>query len=433
MTVVSMSNKEFSRLDVLTDLAAGRMGVSEACGILGLRRRQMFRLLKAFRRDGAVSLVSKRRGRPSNNRLPAPIRELAMTLVRERYADFGPTLATEKLLELHGCPVSRETVRKWMIEDGVWLDRRRRLPSVHQPRNRRERLGELIQIDGSQHFWFENRAPRCTLLAYIDDATSRLMHAAFVPSESSLDYLRETQRYVRTHGRPIAFYSDKHAIFRVNNTAAAGGDGMTQFGRALHELNIDIICANSPAAKGRIERSFGTLQDRLVKELRLAGVSTIEAANAFLLSFLADHNRRFARLPFDEFDAHREVQPNIVLEDVFAWKEQRTLTFNLTLQYDKMIFLLEPNEVTRRLARQRVTVIDYPDGRLSIRHDGVDLPYRMHYDKIRKVTQAAIVENKRLSEVLAYVAQRQQERDEKRSAKAPRRRGQPERHMFKVS
>lgn len=281
---------QFSRLDALTDLAAGRMGVSEACEILGLRRRQMFRLLRAFRRDGAVSLVSKRRGRPSNNRLPTHIRELAMTLVRGRYADFGPTLATEKLLELHGCPVSRETVRKWMIEDGLWLDRRRRMPSVHQPRNRRERLGELIQIDGSQHFWFENRAPGCTLLAYIDDATSRLMHAAFVPSESSPNYLRETQRYVRAHGRPIAFYSDKHPIFQVNNTAAAGGDGMTQFGRALHKLNIDITCANSPAAKGRIERSFGTLQDRPVKELRLVGISTIEAANAFLQRFLDNHN-----------------------------------------------------------------------------------------------------------------------------------------------
>jgi hypothetical protein len=182
-----------------------------------------------------------------------------------------------------------------MIEDGLWLDRRRRLPSVHQPRNRRARVGELIQIDGSRHFWFENRGPECTLIAYIDDATSRILHAAFVPSESTLDYLCETRAYVARHGRPIAFYSDKHAIFRVNKRDAAGGDGMTQFGRALHELNIDILCANSAQAKGRVERSFGTLQDRLVKELRLAGIATLDAANVFLPRFLEAHNARFGK------------------------------------------------------------------------------------------------------------------------------------------
>ena len=431
MTVVSMSAKEFSRLDVLMDLEARRVTVRDACGLLRLKRRQVFRLLKDFRQHGAVCLVSKRRGQPGNNRLPASVRDLVMTIIKERYADFGPTLVAEKLLEVHDCRVSRETLRKWMIEEGLWLDRRRRLPSVHQPRNRRERMGELIQIDGSKHWWFENRGPQCTLLAYIDDATSQLMHAAFVPSESTFDYLRETHKYVTAHGRPIAFYSDKHAIFRVSNTEAESGDGMTQFGRALHELNIDILCANTPAAKGRVERSFGTLQDRLVKEMRLAGISTIEAANAFLPGFLADHNRRFAKEPISPSDAHRPVPQDMVLEDIFAWKEERTVTRNLTLQDDKVLFLLEPTELTRPLARQRVTVIDYPDGRLAIRHNGVDLPYRT-YDKLRRVTHAAIVENKRLSEVLAYVAQRQQERDEQRSAKAPRRRGQDERHMFKT-
>jgi hypothetical protein len=431
MTVVSMSVKEFSRLDVLMDLEARRITVRDACGLLRLKRQQVFRLLKDFRQHGAASLVSKRRGKPGNNRLPQPVRDLVMTLIKERYADFGPTLVTEKLLEVHDCRVSRETVRTWMIEDGLWLDRRRRLPSVHQPRNRRERRGELIQIDGSKHWWFETRGPQCTLLAYIDDATSQLLHAAFVPSESTFDYLRETHRYVAAYGRPIAFYSDKHAVFRVSNTAADGGDGMTQFGRALHELNIDIICANTPAAKGRIERSFGTLQDRLVKEMRLAGIATIEAANAFLPGFLVDHNRRFAKEPISPSDAHRPVPQEMVLEDIFTWKEERTLTRNLTLQYDKILFLLEPNAITLSLARQKVQVYDYPDGRLAIRHQGIDLPYRT-YDKLRRVTQAAIVENKRLSEVLRYVAQLQQEREEQRSAKAPRRRGQGERHMFKT-
>ena len=224
------------------------------------------------------------------------------------------------------------------------------------------------------------------LLAFIDDATSRLMHAAFVPSESTLDYLRETNAYITRHGRPIAFYSDKHAIFRVNRRDAAGGDGMTQFGRALHELNIDIICANSAPAKGRVERSFGTLQDRLVKEMRLAGISTLQAGNAFLPSFIEDHNRRFGKVPFDVSDAHRSLQAHHRLDDVFAWKEERTVSSNLTLQYDKVLFILEPNEVTRPLARRRVTVVDYPDGRLAICHAGLNLPYRT-FDRLKRSTR----------------------------------------------
>ncbi|MGY4502107.1 hypothetical protein ACVWYH_006064 [Bradyrhizobium sp. GM24.11] len=334
--------------------------------------------------------------------------------------------------EHHNCLVSRETLRKWMIEDGLWIDHRRRLPSVHQPRNRRERIGELIQIDGSKHHWFENRRPACSLIAYLDDATSRILHAAFVPSESTLDYLRETRTYVERHGRPIAFYSDKHAIFRVNNREAKGGDGMTQFGRALHELNIDIICANTPQAKGRVERSFGTLQDRLVKELRLAGISTLEAANAFLPGLLANYNTRFGKLPQSNQDGHRPAEDLPPLTDVFAWKEERTLSNNLTVQYDKVLFMLEPNEITRPLARQRVTVVDYPDGRVAIRHQGRDLPCRT-FDKLQKVNQAAIVENKRLGEVLAYIAEQQQLRDEGRSQKTPRRRGQADRHIFKAT
>ena len=272
-----------------------------------------------------------------------------MMLVKQYYPDFGPTLACEKLREQHDCRVSRETLRKWMIEDGLWIDRRHRLPSVHQPRRRRERVGELIQIDGSTHHWFENRGDKCTLLAYIDDATSRIQHAAFVPSESAFDYMRETQAYIERHGRPIAFYSDKHAIFRVNKSDAEGGSGMTQYGRALHEINVDIICANTPAAKGRVERCFATLQDRLVKELRLAEVSDMKAANAFLPSFIETFNARFGKPPFSLTDGHRPLAEPSDLDDVFAWKEERTVSNALTLQYDKVLFLLQPNEFSRQI------------------------------------------------------------------------------------
>ena len=170
MPVMSMSKKEFDRLEVLTGVQAGRIRVADACKLLGLQRRQIFRLLAGLKRGGAVSLISRRRGKPSNNRLPEPFRDLALSLVRERYADFGPTLAAEKLAELHGCAISRETLRQWMIAVGLWLDRRHRLPSPHQPRRRRDCLGELVQIDGSEHAWFEDRGPVCTLLAFIDDA-----------------------------------------------------------------------------------------------------------------------------------------------------------------------------------------------------------------------------------------------------------------------
>jgi hypothetical protein len=180
-----------------------------------------------------------------------------------------------------------------------------------------------------------------------------------------------------------------------------------------------------------VERSFGTLQDRLVKELRLSGISDVSGANAFLPCFVAQYNARFEKPPHSDENAHRPVSDLHLLEDVFAWKEERTLTKNLTVQYDKVLFLLEPNELTRSLARQRVTIIDYPDGRIAIRHKGRDLPYRT-FDKLQKVNQAAIVENKRLGEVLAYIAARQEQRAEVRSKSAPRRQGQSDRHMFKV-
>src|SRR6266446_4636055 len=274
------------------------------------------------------------------------------------------------------------------------------------------------------------RLARCTLLVFIDDATSRLMHLQFVESESTFDYFAATRAYLERYGKPVALYSDKHGVFRVNRKDAIGGDGLTQFGRALHALNIDIICANSSQAKGRVERANGTLQDRLVKEMRLSGIDSIAAGNAFLPAFMEQYNARFAKAPLEDRDVHRPLAGHDDLDDAFAWKEERTVSMNLTLQYDQVLFILEPTGIARSLARKRVTVIDYPDGRLAIRHNGVDLPYRT-FDKRPQVNQAAIVENKRLGPILAYIAEQQKKLDMSRSAKAPRRRGQKN-HMFKV-
>jgi len=423
MTVLSMNRTEIDRVHVLKDLLAERIRTGEAAQLMGVTTRQVFRLLRAYHAGGPAALVSKKRGRPSNRSYPALVRTEVLALIKANYLDFGPTLAAEKLAERHRLLLGVETVRRWMIADGIWRDRRARLKPVHQPRYRRDCVGELVQIDGSQHWWFEDRGPQCTLLVFIDDATSRLMHLQFATAESTFDYFAATQSYLQRHGKPVAFYSNKHATFRVNKVGATGGNGMTQFGRALDQLNIDIICANVPQAKGRVERANGTLQDRLVKELRLEGISSIEAGNAFLPGFIEDFNRRFAKEPFNEKDLHRPLAGDEDLDEAFAWQEERTVSQSLTLQYDKMLFILEPTPVTRSLARQRVTIYDYPDGRFEIRHQGLNLPYRT-FDKLQQVDQAAVVENKRLGPALAYIAERQKELNMARSGRAPRRQGQ---------
>src|SRR5271167_3682558 len=425
-----MSDRELGRLEVLRDLDHRRLTSAAAAQLLGLERRQVFRLLKVYRTDGPTGLISRRRGCPSNRRKPAELRSEALAIIRERYWDFGPTLAAEKLREVHGLSLGRETLRLWMIEAGIWADRKQRRKQVHQPRHRRECVGELVQIDGCEHWWFEDRGPQCTLLVFVDDATSRLMHLQFVESESTFAYFHAARAYLEAWGKPVAFYSDKHGVFRVNQTGALGGDGMTQFGRALHALNIDIICANSSQAKGRVERANRTLQDRLVKELRLRGIGTIAAGNELLPGFLADYNARFGKEPRNAKDLHRPLSADDDLADIFTWREERTVSNSLTLQYDKVVFLLEPNEITRELRRKRVTVVDYPDGRLAIRYRGLDLPYTT-FDKLRQVSQATIVENKHLGAVLAHIRERQIERAEARSHSAPRRQGQVG-HMFKV-
>lgn len=307
MVLHFMSDKELTRLEILRDLASGRLTTPAAAQLLGLERRQVQRLAKAYQQQGATALISKKRGQPSNRRMPSDIKTQALDLIRERYSGFGPTLAAEKLRELHGVFIGRETLRIWMLEAGLWADRQKRRGRVYQPRYRRECVGELIQVDGSDHFWFEDRGPQCTLLVFIDDATSRLMQLQFVQSESTFAYFNATQRYLEAHGKPVAFYTNKHAVFRVNNPGGLHGDGMTQFGRALKALTIEIICANSSQAKGRVERANKTLQDRLVKELRLAGA--MEAGNAFLPTFMADYNVRFAKAPFNDKDLHRPMTP----------------------------------------------------------------------------------------------------------------------------
>lgn len=288
-----------------------------------------------------------------------------------------------------------------------------------------------MQIDGSHHWWFENRGPKCALLVFIDDATGKLLHLRFALSENTFDYFRATTAYLNEWGKPLAFYSDKHGVFRTTH----GSDldrtsGLTQFGRALYELNIDIICANTPQAKGRVERANQTLQDRLVKELRLRGIDTIEAANAYAPEFTANFNARFGKEPRNPKDMHRPLADHEHLDAAMCHKEFRTLSQALTLRYDKVLFILDPSDQAKRLAGKKVIVCDYPDGRLEVMHEGVALPYRT-FDKLRSVHRTAIVENKRLDAALLMVAEMQEGRELKRSQHAPRRTGQTD-HMFGI-
>jgi len=287
----------------------------------------------------------------------------------------------------------------------------------------------LIQIDGSDHEWFEDRGPRCTLLVYIDDATSELMHLKMVESESTFSYMEATREYIERHGKSVAFYSDKHTVFR-NPKATAKGDGMTHFGRALDAPNIEIICANSPQAKGRVERANGTLQDRLVKAMRLDGISSIAEANGFLRSYQTTHNARFARPAANNRDLHRPLAPGDDLHSVMVWREQRTVTAALTLHYNKVLFLLEPNPISKELARKRVDVCEYPDGTVEIRHEGRSLPYSL-FDKMPRINQPAIVDNKHLDAALALAKEIQAiaPHHRQRNNNAPARRDQPT-HLF---
>ena len=403
---VTMSERDLQRIEVLTEVLAGRRTVASAAVVLDLGVRQVGRLLLRYRDDGGGGLVHKGRGKPSNHRANEGVREYALELVRTQYRDFGPTLAIEALYERHGIKVGRETLRTWMLEAGLWASRKQR-KTFHQPRLRRESYGELVQIDGSEHRWFENRGEPCTLLVFIDDATSRLMQLRFVPSESTASYFEALQGYLHEHGCPIAFYSDKHSVFRATRQEAKGGQGMTQFGRALAELNIEILCANSSQAKGRVERANRTLQDRLVKELRLAGVSGMESGNAFLPGFVERYNERFAVRAASTANLHRPLllKPQ-KLNDILCHREQRYVGAQLTFHYDRKQIILERSAVSEKLAAHYVDLYDFPDRPLEVRWKQHVLPYRV-FSKDQRVSHTAIVENKRLGHALALVKAQQ--------------------------
>ena len=402
-----MSERDLKRIEVLSDVRAGRRTVAAAAAVLAVSERQAYRLLARYEADGGGGLIHKARGRTSNRSRNEGIRKYAVELVKTRYGDFGPTLATEVLLDKHQLRIGKETLRRWMMAEGLWLSRTQRR-TFHQPRLRRESYGELIQIDGSDHRWFEQRGEPCALLVFIDDATSKLMQLRFVPSESTDSYFAALQGYLQAHGCPVAFYSDKHTVFRVNRPDAQGGQGMTQFGRALAELNIEILCANSSQAKGRVERANRTLQDRLVKELRLAGISDTEAGNAFLPEFMKRFNEKFSLPPARTENLHRKLNMQASrLTDILCHRELRHVSQQLSLAYDRRQIILERSELADKLAGQYVEVYDFSDRPLEVRWKGHSLPYRV-FSKDQRFSHTATVENKRLGHALRIVKAQQE-------------------------
>lgn len=370
-----MSGKEVKRLEVLRRVADGVMSQRAAAQALGLSERQFRRLQRRYDGQGAVGLVSRRRGKPSNRRLAEAVKEEVLARVRECYGDFGPTLAAE-YSRGEGFELSKETLHGWMIEAGLWRAAKGRRQRLHPPRPRRPCVGELVQIDGSPHDWFEGRGPRCTLIAFIDDATSRVMHAYFAPVESSQAYLDALRAYVTAYGCPAALYSDRHGIFTKHDPE---DDAPTQFQRAIGSLGIAGIQALTPQAKGRVERLFQTLQDRLVKALRLAGIDNLAAANAFLPGYLASHNSRFAVVPEDEGDAHVPYAGDALgLALICAIHHQRKLSKDLVLSFNRQRYILQTDGQPRYALRgETVTVVVHPDRGIELLHGEESLPFKV--------------------------------------------------------
>ena len=364
-----MGQRERDRLDVLRRLSRRELRQGKAAELLGVGERQVKRLLRDFRARGDRSAMSWRRGRASNNQLPPDVVARVEAALRGRYPDFGATLAAEKLLEHEKIRISRESVRRIQIRLGSHRPKRRKAKRVFQLRERRPRFGELVQIDASHHDWFEGRAPKCALIVFIDDATSRLTQLVFAPAETRLAYLKALKGHVLAHGRPLAFYSDKHGVFHVNAKDAMTGDGKTEFGRVAERLEIEMIPARTPQAKGRVERSNQTLQDRLIKEMRLRGISSMEEAQAYAPQYIAAWNAGRAKPPRVAEDAHRPWTAGLdALDEALARREERTLSKALNFSSGGALWCVKTSGPGIALRGAKITLLHGMNGEMKARY-----------------------------------------------------------------
>src|SRR3989338_4028686 len=400
-----MSKKEVERIAVLDNLKEKRIKQKQAAEQLDLSVRQVCRLLKVYKEDGAKGLIHKSRGRKGNRSITDEKRKQIVCLIKKDYADFGPTFAAEKLLERDKIICSNETVRKLMITEGLWISKKKRIKEIHTYRERRPCVGELIQLDGSPHKWFEERADACTLVAFIDDATSRIMDGAFVDYEGTWTLFDTTEHYLKMYGKPLSFYVDKHSTFKINRQATIEEElkdfqPQSQFGRAMDELSIELIFANSPEAKGRVELMFETLQDRLVKELRLERISNKKDATCYFREvYIPKHNQRFAVAPKDSVNMHRLLIPMDDLRRIFTLKSKRIVSKVLTVQYKNTIYQLLPTGGYRYTLRKTPILIEENRvGRIIFRYKDKGISYKIIQQEVQKVNPVQVVSGKEFQE-----------------------------------
>ena len=377
--ILAMTTKEIKRSEILKMADEKKVTQKNGAQRISVSERHFRRLLHRYRMNGPAGIISGHRNKPSNNRMAPEKRQAIIDKLKDEYSDFGPTLASEKLWERDQLSVSKETVRQLMIVEELHQPKTRREERVRQMRERRKHRGELVQIDGSYHDWLEDRAGKACLILFVDDATSEILAAEFVERESFFTYAQVCKNYFRQYGLPEAFYSDRHSIFRVNSTNATTTEGLTQFGRAMAELGIEILCAYSPQAKGRVERANQTLQDRLVKEMRLAGIDTYGEANAFLPIYIPIYNKMFAVQPRSPLNYHVPLRPENNIGAILSQQFQRKISNDLQIQYQKVIYQIITDRPAYALRRRTVTVCESELGKIRILLNGSELDFNIYH------------------------------------------------------
>ena len=373
--IIMMRQEELKRLHLIRQVIEKALTQVEAGNLLSLSARQIRRIAKRVIKEGDKGVIHKSRGRPSPNVIEESIKAKALRLCKTRYEGFSPTLAAEKLFEINGIELSRETLRGWFKQNDIPYQTRKKRPHRNW-RERKHRFGEMEQVDGSHHDWFEDRGPKCVLMGYIDDADNNVF-ARFYNSEGTFPFMDSFKRYARKYGLPQSVYMDRHPAYKVNNGQPSIEDQLnnrepeSQVQRALGELGVEPIFAYSPQAKGRIERLFRTFQDRLVKEMRLKGVKSVEEGNKFLKNYLPAYNRRFKVEALEKGDLHRPLPRNINLDKILCRKTEHGLNNDSTIVHDKKLY-----HVLSRICGRKVMVEERINGRLLITYKGKELKYR---------------------------------------------------------
>lgn len=407
---ITMSIKETERIAVMDNLAAKKIKQKHAVKQLNLSVRQVQRMLKRYKREGVNGLVHKSRGRISNRAIKQEEKDRIIALIKQYYSDFGPTLAIEKLKEQHGVRFGVETLRKEMIKVNIWKPKKRKIENIHPCRERKSCVGELIQLDGSAHAWFKDQGNPCTLVAFIDDATSNIMDGVFVDYEGTWTLFGAVEHYLNTYGKPLALYVDKHSTFKINRQANIEEDlrdkqAQSQFTRAMDTLGIEVIFANSPQAKGRVERLFETLQDRLVKELRLKGISTKEKATKFFREvYIPVYNAKFAVCPKEKANLHKPLLFSDNLAEIFTIHSERIVSKDLIVQYKNTKYQLMPDNGYRyTLRKAAIRISEHKDGTITFNYKNIAVPYQIAIKAIHEDKIVQVVSSREFTERRVYI------------------------------